>query len=223
MFLESPEIEIIADKMFKSREGTNLRVPLRIKSLVQTAVELELESGRSLSAEASLRSVIEQYGDSYYVNLKNLSLTDTGGYRVKATNVAGSAYAPFELIVLAPPQTPKGPIKVTEVKPAKGIYDGSTVELSWKPPALREGETLETAVTGYIVEKRDGKRKAFGRSINVKGRDNCNTVVEDLQPGVEYAFKVCAVNETGVSEPLYSGPVTVKSPFGMVCLSCIQS
>lgn len=156
---------------------------------------------------------MEQYGDSYYVNLKNLALTDTGRYRVKATNVAGSAYAPFELIVTAPPQTPKGPIEVKETKPAKSLYDGSTVELSWNPPALRDGEVPETAVTGYIVERKDGKRKDFGRPIKVKGRDNCTTVVEDLQPGIEYAFKVSAVNDTGVSEPLYSGPVTVKSPF----------
>ncbi|KAM3181520.1 hypothetical protein ACTXT7_014207 [Hymenolepis weldensis] len=210
---EPPEIEIITDKLFKSREGTNLRVPLRVKSPVQATVELELESGRPLSSEVLLRSVVEQYGDSYYVNLKNLALTDTGHYRVKATNVAGSSCAPFELIVIAPPQTPKGPIEVKETKPAKGLYDGSTVEVTWKPPTLREGETPETTVTGYIVERKDGKRKDFGQIMKVKGRDNCTAVVEYLQPGVEYAFKVSAVNDTGVSEPLYSGPVTVKSPF----------
>lgn len=194
---------------------------MRVKSPVQATVELELESGRPLSSEVSLRSIVEQYGDSYYVNLKNLALTDTGHYRVNATNVAGSSYAPFELIVIAPPQTPKGPIEVEETKPAKGLYDGSTVEITWKPPALREGETPETTVTGYIVERKDGKRKDFVQIMKVKGRDNCTAVVEDLQPGVEYAFKVSAVNDTGVSEPLYSGPVTVKSPFGIFLLRLI--
>ena len=200
--------------MFKCREGTNLRVPLRVKSPVQATVELELESGRPLTNEAMFRSVVEQYGDSYYVNLKNLALTDTGLYRIKAANVAGSAYATFELVVTALPQTPRGPIEVNELKPAKGIYDGSTAEVSWKPPALREGETPETAVTGYVVERKDGRRKDFGRPVKVKGPNNCTAVIEDLQPGVEYKFKVCAVNDTGVSEPLYSGPIIVKSPFG---------
>ncbi|EUB61845.1 Titin [Echinococcus granulosus] len=210
---EPPKIEITADKLFKCREGTNLRVPLSVKSPVQASVELELESGRPLSNEASLRSLVEQYGDSYYVNLKNLALTDTGHYRIKATNVVGSSHAPFELVVIAPPQTPRGPIEVREIKLAKGIYDGNTVEVSWKVPALREGETLETAVIGYVIERKDGKRKDFGRPIKVQGPNTCTAVVEDLQPGVEYGFKVCAFNSAGMSEPLYSGPVTIKSPF----------
>ncbi|VDM17726.1 unnamed protein product [Hydatigera taeniaeformis] len=210
---EPPEIEITTNKLFKCREGTNLRVPLSIKSTVKATVELELESGRPLSSEAALRSLVEQYGDSYYVNLKNLTLTDSGCYRIKATNVAGSSYAPFELNVMAPPQTPRGPIEVREVKPAKGIYDGSTVEVSWKVPALRDGEILENAVTGYVIERKDGKRKEFGRPTKLQGPNNCTAVIEDLQPGVEYGFKVCAVNITGMSEPLYSGPITVKSPF----------
>lgn len=188
---------------------------------MQASVELELESGRPLSSEALHRSLVEQYGDSYYINLKNLALTDTGRYRIKATNVAGSSYAPFELAVMAPPQVPRGPIEVREIKPAKSIYDGSTIEVAWKVPALREGESLETAVIGYVVERKDGKRKDFGRPTKLQGPNNCTAVIEDLQPGVEYGFKVCAFNATGMSEPLYSGPVTVKSPFGRFSFSFI--
>ena len=212
--LEPPEIYITSDKIFKSQEGTNLRVPIRVKSPVQAMVGLELENGLPLNNEASLRSLVEQYGDSYYINLKDLALTDTGRYRVKATNVAGSAYAVFELVVTAPPLTPRGPIKVKEIKPAKNIYDGSTVEVSWAVPTLREGETLETAVTGYVIERKDGRRKDFGRPVKVRGPNSCMTVIEDLQPGVEYVFRVCSVNDVGISEPLYSDQVTVKSPFG---------
>ena len=39
--------------------------------------------------------------------------------------------------------------------------------------------------------------------------------VEDLEPGEEYEFRVCAVNENGVSEPLMSTkPIVAKFPFG---------
>lgn len=214
VYSEPPEIEITADKEFKNREGTNLRVPVRVKSAVQTNVELETETGRPLSENASLRCVVEQFGDAFYVNLKNLDLTDSGRYRVKATNTAGTSYAPFSLAVTAAPLAPQGPINVEEVKDATGIYDGSSVLVSWKQPKLRKGENPETAVTGYTLERKDGKRKDFGRPIRLQGPKSCLATVEDLQPGIEYTFKVCAVNASGVSEPLYSGPVTVKSPFG---------
>ncbi|VDD75474.1 unnamed protein product [Mesocestoides corti] len=184
-----------------------------IKPKTPVTSELESEAEIPLSREVSRRCVVEQFGDFYYVNLKNLALTDTGRYQIKATNVAGSTHTPFELVVTAPPQTPQGPLEIQEIKPAKGPYDGSSVEVRWKVPSLREGETLETAVTGYVLERKDGKRKDFGRPISIDGPNNCKAVIENLQPGIEYGFKVCAVNAAGVSEPLYSGPIAVKSPF----------
>lgn len=220
--LEQPQIEITGDIDFRNREGTNLRIPIRVKSDVQADVELERDTGRPLSPTQANRCIVEQYGDTFYVNLRNLDIKDTGRYRVKASNAAGCTYAPLELAVIAPPRPPREPLEVKDIKPAKSFYEGGVVELSWKPPILHEGEIKDTAVTGYVIERKDGKRKLhFGQPIKLNGFDNCLVQIEDLQPGIEYTFKVCSVNSCGVSEPLYSEPVTVKSPFGETCLICL--
>ncbi|VDL91668.1 unnamed protein product [Schistocephalus solidus] len=210
---EPPGLEILAGNNFNVREGGSLRVPVRVKSKARATLELETESGRALPSEAAVRCQVEQFGDSYYVNLRNVCLADSGRYRLKVSNAAGHNYAPLELQVTAIPQAPRGPIEVTEVQPAKGPHDGAVVKLTWRPPALREGET-PNSISGYTVEQREGKRRpTFGRPKRVDGVENCSIEVSDLQPGVEYNFRLCAVNSEGASEPLYSGPVSVKSPF----------
>ena len=47
--------------------------------------------------------------------------------------------------------------------------------------------------------------------------------MEDLEPGEEYEFRVCAVNENGVSEPLTSTkPIVAKFPFGNTRLKMVR-
>ena len=69
-------------------------------------------------------------------------------------------------------------------------------------------------VNNYIVEKKDKKSgKWTPVSKFVRGTQY---EVNDLDEGEEYEFRVSAVNDQGVSEPLVCDkPIIAKHPFGM--------
>ncbi|XP_066906154.1 immunoglobulin superfamily member 22-like, partial [Halyomorpha halys] len=85
-------------------------------------------------------------------------------------------------------------------------WDKDFVDLKWSPP-LKDGGA---PVTGYIVEKREKGSPRWTKCAEVKGPD-CKARAEDLDEGVEYEFRVIAVNNAGPGEPsLPSRPVTPK-------------
>ena len=91
-------------------------------------------------------------------------------------------------------------------RPEAADWDKDHIDLRWTPP-LNDGGS---PITGYIIEKRekDGPRwiKACETGPECKGR------VDNLDEGVEYEFRVKAVNIAGPGEPSdTSKPITAKS------------
>lgn len=91
-------------------------------------------------------------------------------------------------------------------RPEATDWDKDHIDLRWTPP-LNDGGS---PITGYIIEKRekDGPRwiKACETGPECKGR------VDNLDEGVEYEFRVKAVNIAGPGEPSdTSKPITAKS------------
>ena len=79
--------------------------------------------------------------------------------------------------------------------------------LTWKPPSFDGG----SPVTGYIVEKSTGSRWI---KVNREPIADCHLSFTDLEEGMEYEFRVCAVNEAGVSKPSdTTGRFIAKDPF----------
>lgn len=90
----------------------------------------------------------------------------------------------------------------------------TSAKLAWSPPENDGG----SAVTHYIIEKREIDRKTWGPVAN--NIEQTETNVKKLVSGTEYFFRVTAVNEYGpgvakVSPKSYmaSDPVS-KYPFG---------
>lgn len=112
--------------------------------------------------------------------------------------------------VIAPPLPPTGPLEVSNVS-----KDRAT--LSWKPP--KDDGTGK--VTGYTVEKRDITK---GSDVWIPVTQNCKDTaftVPSLVDGHEYEFRVLAMNENGVSEPLRSSnPIIAQLPFSMLFSVC---
>ena len=109
------------------------------------------------------------------------------------------------VLIPAPPLPPTGPLEISNVS-----KDHAT--LSWKPPKDDGGNR----VTGYIVERRDTSKGADAWIPVVQGCRETTFTVPSLLDGHEYEFRVMALNENGVSEPLRSSaPVTAKLPFSM--------
>ena len=82
--------------------------------------------------------------------------------------------------------------------------------LSWKPPKDDGG----SRVTGYVVERRDTAKGPDAWIPVTQACKETSFTVPSLLDGHEYDFRVMAINENGISEPLKSSaPVTAKLPF----------
>lgn len=79
-----------------------------------------------------------------------------------------------------------------------------SVSLCWKPPESDGG----TPITSYIIESRPSARSNWSPVGQVKG-DTLTFTAEDLKEGIEYHFRVIAVNSEGQS-PALEAKETVK-------------
>ncbi|XP_023314705.1 twitchin isoform X11 [Trichogramma pretiosum] len=75
-------------------------------------------------------------------------------------------------------------------------YDSDFVELEWTRPIDDGG----SAITGYIIEKRDKFSPTWDKCAEVED-DVISGKVKDLIPGTQYEFRVRAVNKAGPGEP----------------------
>lgn len=149
----------------------------------------------------------------YHTNftLSNPQRSDMGPYKLKATNSNGSDEETVELIVLAPPTPPKGPLEVKDV-------NDKACKIQWKKPEDDGGAPIRQ----YIIEKRDTKCPIPGKwdpvgKVPISGQDVKDLyefAVTGLTPNAEYHFRVYAVNDEGQSKPLVTTEAIVaKKPF----------
>jgi len=149
------------------------------------------------------RLKIQEFDDYILVTLSDIERDDAGKYSINVANDAGSCNIPLKLKVMAPPSPPTGPLDISNI-----TKDRAT--LSWKPPKDDGGHRI----TGYIVERRDTSKGPDAWIPVVQGLRETNFTVPSLLDGHEYEFRVMAVNELGVSDPLRSsGPIVAKLPF----------
>lgn len=118
-------------------------------------------------------------------------------FRVKAINDEGASepLVTDQAIVAKDPfgvSTPPGFPEVVD-------FDGGNVDLKFSPP-MKDGGA---PITSYIIEKRpkgDGKWEKCA-TVPATGSGPQKAQVKGLQEGVQYQFRVKAVNKGGVSEP----------------------
>lgn len=150
--------------------------------------------------ENTLRLEIRNTENHAMIVIKDSIRVDGGTYTLQLKNEAGSETVQFKVLVLDKPSPCEGPLHVTGV-----AEDRCT--LVWHPP-LHDGGS---PITHYIIERRETSRLAW-----TVVSSNCGTTcykVTKLLEGDEYMFRVMAVNSHGVSEPLESGAVIMKTPF----------
>lgn len=214
--IEPPVIRFLGDETHYLKPGSNFRLGVQVNSGSHATVELLSMNGKLLEGSQLGRCRIEQFGDDFYVNLRNVTMSDAGQYLICASNSAGESTGKIYLHILAEPLPPKAPIEFRTIEKSKGVGEGATVELTWNPPPLRDGESPECSepVLGYCVERRDGQRRLqFGHLVRLEGAKSLSLCVPDLKPGIEYLFRVTAFNSVGTSEPTYSKPLVIQSPY----------
>ncbi|CAG2106083.1 unnamed protein product, partial [Medioppia subpectinata] len=125
-------------------------------------------------------------------------------FRVKAINSEGES-EPLETDVAIVAKNPfDEPGKPG--KPSAKDWDKHHVDLVWKAPDTDGG----APITSYIIEKKDRYSTKWQKAAEIIG-DKCEARVPDLIEGMEYQFRVRAVNKAGPSGPSdASDSVTAK-------------
>ncbi|KAL4655900.1 contactin-3-like [Arapaima gigas] len=123
--------------------------------------------------------------------IRNVQLKHAGKYVCMVHTVVDSVSAAADLIVRGPPGPPEG-LVVEEVT-------DTTAQLSWAP-----GAENHSPVTAYVVQARTpysvGWQAVKTVPDSVPGQMLHATAV-DLNPWVDYEFRVVAINSVGVGEP----------------------
>ena len=106
-------------------------------------------------------------------------------------------------LFIGPPSKPEGPLEASDIKK-------TSVKLSWKHPTHDGGAPL----TGYIIEKKEGRRTTWARCDKINP-DETSYNVKNLTEGTDYKFRVTAENKLGISPALETDKTIVpKSEFG---------
>ncbi|XP_067316389.1 immunoglobulin-like and fibronectin type III domain-containing protein 1 [Pseudorasbora parva] len=115
---------------------------------------------------------------------------DSGEIKLKLKNEFGTIEALSRLIVLAYPGPPSTPKVVSAFK--------NCITLAWSPPTNTGG----TNIVGYNMEKRKRGSNLWGQVNSpdepIKGKQYD---VKDVVEGMEYEFRVSAINFSGAGEP----------------------
>ena len=157
---------------------------------------------RAIEADGSRVTIENREGGSTVLTVRKCVRADNAKYRLVLTNSSGTAKTEADGVVLGKPSRPLGPLEVIDVRAKKAT-------VKWKRPEDDGG----TPITGYVVEKMDLDTGLWVPCGEV-GPDEEEKVVEGLQAGKKYKFRVRAVNKEGQSEPLESDKaVEAKNPY----------
>merc|ERR1712240_993542 len=124
----------------------------------------------------------------------SISKANEGKYNLVIRNKSGEDSASFSVSVLDRPEAPEGPMKVS--------IEGTAITLLWKKIKDDGGAPLEH----YQLEKIDNEKSSWCACGHTKE----NTLTVPCLPGLQYRFRVTAVNRIGDSEPLVSDVIQVS-------------
>lgn len=198
----------VKPKHLKPRiDRRNLR-PVTIKAGQSVAYDVDVEGEppprkfwllNGQPVEMTERTVVEFQDYKTKLAVKKASRLESGTYTIVAENDSGRDEAKVEVIVLAKPQAPKGPIVPKEVF-------ADRMKLAWEKPDDDGGLPVQ-----YEVEKFD---TAEGRWVPCGKTDKTEIDIDGLEKGHQYKFRVRATNPEGSSDYLLTEqPIEAKNPF----------
>uniref|UniRef100_A0A3Q0SRG6 Titin n=1 Tax=Amphilophus citrinellus TaxID=61819 RepID=A0A3Q0SRG6_AMPCI len=149
--------------------------------------------------ELSVMSEITTTDGYSCLSIENCSRNDTGKYTVNLDNPSGSKAITFVVKVMDTPGPP-------QAVAFKEVSRDNSVSLGWLKPEHDGGSRIQC----YVIEARP---KGTDKWVVVGNTKNLTYVVEKLNKGDEYDFRVKAKNESGYSKPKETlAPVLVKEP-----------
>ena len=132
------------------------------------------------------------------LEVREVSVDDHGDYKLTASNPFGSCSHVIRVVILDAPLPPEGPLEIEDL-------GSNSLTLHWKLPRYDGG----SSISNYIVEKRETHRPNW--SVISATVTRTTIKVANLKQDCEYSFRVFAQNRFGISKPLLSEDVLVKS------------
>ena len=148
------------------------------------------------------RATLDLFENSGTFLLRQAVRSDTGLYRLQATNECGTTTVRLDILVQAVPSPPGEPLQVT----ASGK---DYVSLAWHTCPDDGGSDL----LSYIIEKREENRAIWTKVATTRPTNTTYTCTGLLDQS-NYLFRILAENEIGISEPLeLEHAVMAKLPY----------
>ncbi|KAH8269759.1 hypothetical protein KR018_000421 [Drosophila ironensis] len=140
------------------------------------------------------------FDDCIAIFIRDIIKNDAGLYQIEITNESGTATGQFDVRITGLPSAPVGPMGVSHI-------NKHSCTLTWRPPVYDGG----LKVTHYVVERKD---IASPHWITVSSTcKDTSFNVQGLIENQEYIFRVLAVNENGMGQPLEGlNPIRAKAP-----------
>ncbi|XP_058812495.1 twitchin isoform X5 [Topomyia yanbarensis] len=193
-----PRIDRTTLKNLTLKGGQSLKLDCKISGEPAPTKYWLLNKARVEKDNPDVRVEFEDYRAK--LTISGVTRAHNGIYEIKAENASGYDEVQINITVLDKPTAPEGPLKVSNVH-----KEGCS--LKWNPPLDDGGVPIDH----YNVEKFD---KETQRWVPVGRTADTHMDVTNLEPGQEYLFRVSAVNDEGVSEPLATEQYMVaKNPF----------
>ncbi|XP_035237676.1 immunoglobulin-like and fibronectin type III domain-containing protein 1 isoform X2 [Anguilla anguilla] len=122
--------------------------------------------------------------------LSSCQRKDTGEIKIKVKNDFGTIEAVSKLVVLDKPSPPLGPVEVVE-------NSASCINMKWRPPKDDGGSQLQE----YALERQQVGRNTWTKLGQIP---SATAAYKDtnVEHGRKYCYRIRAVNEEGVSEPM---------------------
>uniref|UniRef100_A0A7N6AA63 Contactin 4 n=1 Tax=Anabas testudineus TaxID=64144 RepID=A0A7N6AA63_ANATE len=204
----------VARNRFGASSSTGMLVVKEPTKIIVTPLSLDATVGQSLvlpcevSSDSSLSPIFkwffngkaidfsrqehfEMIGGVCDLMVRNIQLKHSGKYVCMVQTEVDTVSAAADLIVRGPPGAPED-LVVTDITEA-------TVQLSWS-----SGPDNHSPVTMYMVQARTpfsiGWQTVRTVPDSVPGQ-MMHATVKDLNPWVDYEFRVVAINSVGVGEP----------------------
>ncbi|XP_066264227.1 titin-like [Branchiostoma lanceolatum] len=195
--LASPDFELDASmkKTLTVRAGQPIRMYVSISGRPEPEIRWEKE-GQPLD----YRAEVENTEYSSQLAIYNTNRYDAGRYDLILMNAVGEKTASVNVKVFDTPGPP-GPINIKEVSKDHMV-------ITWTPPTVDGG----SAVSNYIVEKRDESRRTWSTVTTNNPKLSCR--IPNLVETVTYFFQVFAENKYGIGEPVESMPAKAQDAVG---------
>ncbi len=200
--LKKPEIKYNSryDKVIEVLAQQTLNINCEVTGYPKPVVKWFKGRSEIINGKPEISRANVEYGEQVArLDMPKILRNEGGEYSITAENEVGTAEASFKVRILDVPMPPEN-LKAADVT-------STTCKLTWSPPE----DDGNSPIIGYYIEKLDPKRGTFIRLDKTSLNEH---LIEKLQKGQTYQFRVIAENRIGLSDPCeLKEPVLAKGKF----------